>query len=219
MSDEESAMQSYYAARASEYDRIYSKPERQTDLRAIERWLPPRFADKRVIEVASGTGYWTQFIAPIAAHVLALDSAIETITVAKTRVPKRRVSFLVGDAYSIPQHVGQFEAAFTGFWFSHVPKSKRRDFLWGLSARLEPGANVVLLDNRYVEGSSSSVTSRDADGNTFQTRKLGDGSTHTILKNFPTETELRELVGGLGERPIWTTWQYYWAFEYVATKP
>jgi len=219
MPDEECSLQSYYAARAWEYDHIYSKPERQTDLRAIEGWLPPRFADKRVIEVASGTGYWTQFIAPVAAHVLALDSAIETITIAKTRVPERKVSFLVGDAYSIPQHIGQFEAAFTGFWFSHVPKSKQRDFLLGLSARLEPGANVVLLDNRYVEGSSSSLTSRDADGNTFQTRKLGDGSTHTILKNFPTDTELRELVSGLGERPELTRWQYYWAFEYVATKP
>jgi demethylmenaquinone methyltransferase/2-methoxy-6-polyprenyl-1,4-benzoquinol methylase len=94
-------MQSYYAARASEYDRIYSKPERQTDLRAIERWLPPRFAKKRVIEVASGTGYWTQFLAPVAAHVLALDSAIETITIAETRVPRGKVSFLVGDAYTI----------------------------------------------------------------------------------------------------------------------
>ena len=219
MPDEESSLQSYCAARASEYDHIYSKPERQTDLRAIERWLPPRFADKRVIEVACGTGYWTQFIAPIAAHVLALDFATETITIAKTRVPERKVRFLVGDAYSIPPQAGQFDAAFAGFWFSHVPKSKRRDFLSGLSARLEPGAKVVLLDNRYVEGSSSLVTSRDTDGNTFQTRKLGDGSTHTVLKNFPTETELREVVGVLGEHPILTTWQYYWAFEYVATKP
>jgi ubiquinone/menaquinone biosynthesis C-methylase UbiE len=101
MPDEESSLQSYYAARASEYDHIYSKPERQTDLRVIKSWLPPRFADKRVIEVASGTGFWTQFIAPVAAHVLALDSAIETITIAKTRVPKRKVSFLVGDAYTI----------------------------------------------------------------------------------------------------------------------
>jgi len=217
VADGNSALQSYYAARAPEYDRVYSKPERQTDLRAIERWLPPRFADKRVIEVASGTGYWTQFIAPVASHVVALDSAIETITIAKTRMPKTKVSFLVGDAYSIPENVGQFEAAFIGFWFSHVPKSKQQDFLLGLSARLEPGANVVLLDNRYVEGSSSSLTRRDADGNTFQTRKLGDGSTHTVLKNFPTETELRDLVTGLGERPIFTTWQYYWAFEYGVT--
>ena len=36
------AMQGYYAARAPEYDRVYLKPERQADLRAIEAWLPAR---------------------------------------------------------------------------------------------------------------------------------------------------------------------------------
>ncbi|MBI5579216.1 MAG: class I SAM-dependent methyltransferase, partial [Deltaproteobacteria bacterium] len=35
-------MQSYYAARAPEYDSVYRKPERQPDLRSIEGWLPPR---------------------------------------------------------------------------------------------------------------------------------------------------------------------------------
>jgi hypothetical protein len=34
------AMHEYYAVRAPEYDRVYKKPERQQDLRAIERWLP-----------------------------------------------------------------------------------------------------------------------------------------------------------------------------------
>lgn len=38
MSDNQSEMQSYCAARAAEYDRIYLKSERQADLRAIERW-------------------------------------------------------------------------------------------------------------------------------------------------------------------------------------
>jgi len=219
MSHKQSTMQSYYAARASEYDRIYLKPERQTDLRAIEHWLPPKFAGARVIEVACGTGYWTQFIAPVASRVLALDAAPETISIAKTRVPEGKVDFLVGDAYALPQHVRQFDAAFAGFWFSHVPKSTQREFLLGLAARLEPGAKVVFLDNRYVEGSSSPVTARDAEGNTFQTRQLSDGSTYTVLKNFPSEAELLELVLGLGERPVFTTWQYYWAFEYVATGP
>jgi demethylmenaquinone methyltransferase/2-methoxy-6-polyprenyl-1,4-benzoquinol methylase len=77
----------------------------------------------------------------------------------------------------------------------------------------------VFLDNRYVEGNSSPVTASDAEGNTFQTRQLSDGSTYTVLKNFPSEAELLELVLGLGERPVFTTWQYYWAFEYVATGP
>jgi ubiquinone/menaquinone biosynthesis C-methylase UbiE len=219
MSNEQSTMESYYAARAAEYDRIYLKPERQTDLRAIERWLPPKFVGARVIEVACGTGYWTQFIAPLAARVLALDAASETIGIAKTRVPEDKVDFVLGDAYALPQQAGQFDAAFAGFWLSHVPKMRQREFLLGLATRLEPGAKVVFLDNRYVEGNSSPVTASDAEGNTFQTRQLGDGSTYTVLKNFPTEAQLLDIVTGLGERPVFTTWQYYWAFEYVAAKP
>jgi len=215
----ESRVESYYAARASEYDRVYLKPERQSDLRAIECWLPTKFAGARVIEVACGTGYWTRLIAPVASHILALDAAPETIRIAKSRVPEEKVDFLVGDAYALPEHVGPFDAAFAGFWFSHVPKTRQREFLLGLAARLEPGAKVVFLDNRYVEGSSSPVTSRDAEGNTFQTRQLSDGSTHKVLKNFPSEAELLELMAGLGEHPVFTTWQYYWAFEYRATKP
>ncbi len=212
-------MQSYYAARASEYDRIYLKPERQTDLRAIERWLPPMFQGARVLEVACGTGYWTQFIAPVASHVVALDAAPETMDIAKSRVPEGKVDFVVGDAYALPRHVGQFNAAFAGFWFSHVPMSRRREFLLGLTALLEPGARVVLLDNRYVEGSSSPLTARDAEGNTFQTRLLDNGTTHQVLKNFPSEAELLDLVAGCGERPAFMTWQYYWAFVYVVSRP
>ena len=70
----ELSMRSYYAARAPEYDAIYLKPERQADLRAIEHWLPPVFAGANVLEVACGTGYWTQFLAPVAASVLAVDT-------------------------------------------------------------------------------------------------------------------------------------------------
>ena len=62
-------MQAYYAARAPEYDSVYRKPERQADLRAIEQWVPSRFVAARVLEIACGTGYWTQFIAPVALHV------------------------------------------------------------------------------------------------------------------------------------------------------
>ncbi len=216
MPDEQSALQSYYAARASEYDRVYLKPERQTDLRAIERWLPPKFAAARVIEIACGTGYWTRFIAPVAARVLALDAAPETLAIARQRVAAGKVDFRLGDAYALPQDAGRFDAAFAGFWFSHIPKARRREFLLGLAARLAPGAKVVLLDNLYVEGSSSPLSARDADGNTFQTRRLADGSTHTVLKNFPAEAELLELVADLGVRPAFSAWQYYWAFEFAA---
>jgi demethylmenaquinone methyltransferase/2-methoxy-6-polyprenyl-1,4-benzoquinol methylase len=212
-------MHSYYAARAPEYDKVYLKPERQGDLRAIETWLPPLFANVRVLEIACGTGYWTQFIAAVASHVLAIDIALETLAIAKRRVPVSTVDFSVGDAYQLAHHIGEFDAAFAGFWFSHVPMAKRQEFLRGLVARLKPGATVVVLDNRYVEGSSSPITAQDSEGNTYQTRRLADGSTHRILKNFPSEFELQSLLDNVGEQGILTNWQYFWAFQFVVKKP
>lgn len=215
MATSERKMQSYYAARAPEYDRIYAKPERQSDLRAMEKWLASRLEGARVLEIACGTGYWTQFIAPVALEIVALDASPEVLSIARDRVREGRAEFLVGDAYALPKRAG-LDAAFAGFWFSHVPKARQREFLSGVNAALPRGATVVLMDNRYVEGSSTPVTERDADGNGYQLRTLDDGSTHRVLKNFPSESELTSLVAGLGEHPSFTTWDYYWAFEYLA---
>lgn len=210
----QSRMERYYAERAPEYDRIYLKPERQTDLRAIEAWLPLRFRHARVLEIACGTGYWTQFIAPFAAQLVALDAAAQTLEIARRRVTTHTVEFRLGDAYQLDDTLGQFDAAFAGFWFSHIPKSRRREFLRGLNALLKPGATVVLLDNRYVDGSSSPICDQDAEGNSYQSRTLEDGSSHRILKNFPCELELQSMLEGLGAAGTLTQWPYYWAFEY-----
>jgi ubiquinone/menaquinone biosynthesis C-methylase UbiE len=213
-------MQSYYSARASEYDRVYLKPERQSDLRQIERWLPSVLAGAAVLEVACGTGYWTQFLAPVASAVVALDSSTETLRIARERVVTPNTEFQVGDAYALPRFSYSFSAAFAGFWFSHVPLERQREFLLGLNSALAPRARVVLLDNLFVAGSSSAVTERDANGNTYQSRSLSDGSLHRVLKNFPTEARLHALAeAGLGESPIYRSWQYYWAFEYRVPAP
>ena len=209
-------MESYYARRAPEYDRVYLKPERQPDLRAIEAWLPPLFANASVLEVACGTGYWTRFIAAAADRIVGIDASAETLALARSRVSAAKATFAVGDAYRLPASLGRFGAAFAGFWFSHIAKARRREFLAGLAARLAPGAKVVLLDNRFVAGSSTPIDEADADGNTYQLRRLEDGSRHRVLKNFPSEAELRESIAGFGERPVLTTWQHYWAFQYDA---
>jgi demethylmenaquinone methyltransferase/2-methoxy-6-polyprenyl-1,4-benzoquinol methylase len=208
-------MQSYYAARADEYDLVYQKPERQSDLRQIERWLPPVLAGASVLEIACGTGYWTRFIAPVASAVFAIDSSPEVLRIARQRVVAPNASFQSGDAYALPRPGPPFDAAFAGFWFSHVPLERQREFLLGLHAALRPGARVVLLDNLFVEGSSSPIAERDAAGNAYQHRRLRDGSTHRVLKNFPTQADLLSLVqDGLGRSPVHHRWQYYWAFEY-----
>lgn len=208
------SMQDYYAARAPEYDRVYLKPERQADLRAIEAWLPTRFEGARVLEVACGTGYWTRFLAPVAVSVLGVDAAEETLAIARSRVAEGSVRFQAGDAYALPASEPRCNAAFAGFWFSHVPKSRVREFLAGLSAVLAPGSSVVLLDNRYVQGSSSPVSEPDAAGDTWQARPLADGSVHRVLKNFPAEADLHGDVAGLGSVVEYRAWPYFWALHY-----
>jgi SAM-dependent methyltransferase len=86
----EASMQSYYAARAPEYDSVYRKLERQPDLRSIEGWLPPRFTGETVLEIACGTGYWTQFIAPSAARIVAVDLAPETLRIAFSKTSQAK---------------------------------------------------------------------------------------------------------------------------------
>jgi ubiquinone/menaquinone biosynthesis C-methylase UbiE len=209
-------LQQYYAGRAPEYDRIYRKPERQPDLRAIESWLPEVFAGKSLLEIACGTGYWTQFLAPATRSLLAIDVSHEVLDIARSRVTARHVTFTLGDAYSPTAETGPFDAAFAGFWLSHVPVERLREFIHGLHAVLVPGAKVVFLDNLFVEGNSTPLSEQDQRGNTYQARKLDDGSVHRVLKNFPSEQALRDMVAGVATDVVYHQWQYFWALEYAA---
>lgn len=209
------ALRQYYAARASEYERIYSKPERQADLRRLESLLPSMLAGRRILEVACGTGYWTQFLAREARDIVAVDANRETLAIAAEKsLPIERVCFRVADAYSLPGDLGVFDGAFAGFWWSHVPVRARSSFLASLDQRLVPGARIVFLDNLFVEGSSTPIAHRDADGNAYQRRRLDDGSQHVVLKNFPTEAELRADAAAFGKNMQFVRLQYYWLFSY-----
>lgn len=215
MRDFDAALKQYYAARAREYERIYAKPERQADLRRIENLLPSSLAGRRVLEIACGTGYWTQFLAREAKSIVAIDANRETLAIAAEKsMPAGRVKFCVADAYALPADLGLFDGAFAGFWWSHVPLRARGSFLAALDARLSPGARVVLLDNLYVAGSSTPVSHRDDDGNTYQRRRLEDGSEHVVLKNFPTETELGADVKPFARDTQFIRFDYYWLFSY-----
>jgi len=205
----------YYSARASEYDRIYSKTERQADLHKLQTWLPAMFADRCVLEIACGTGYRTQFYAPLAKRVVALDAASETLHIAAQRVNRDNVDLMLGDAYDLPAFDTLFDAAFAGFWWSHIPQEHITAFLTGLHQVLAPGASIVFLDNRFVPGSSTPIADYDSTGNSYQIRKLDDGSTHRVLKNFPTREQLLASVSPHAASCNYVEWEYFWALEYT----
>jgi SAM-dependent methyltransferase len=212
----ESAMAAYYARRAEEYEVIFQKPERQNDLRALRTFVVETFAGRHVLEVACGTGYWTQILARSAASVTAIDVNDEVLEIARAKPRVREnVEFRREDAYALPTFPQPFSGGLAGFWWSHVPKARLRAFLTGLHQALAPGATMVFIDNAYVQGSSTPIARRDASGNTYQRRTLSDGSTHEVLKNFPTEAELRQTLDGLATNLKVGFLPYFWVLTYT----
>ena len=208
-------MSAYYARRAAYYERVYFKPERQADLRAMEAALPACFAGRRVLEVACGTGWWTLHGARDASAWLATDLNPQTMAVARHKPLPACVQLATVDAYTFAELGGQiFDAAFAGCWWSHVPLARLRSWLNTLHARLEPGSRVVMLDNRDVESSNTPLSRTDDQGNTYQRRQLDDGSVHEVLKNFPTREQAFAVLGPRAHNPKWTEYDHYWVLSY-----
>ena len=72
-------MQQYYRARAPEYDLFYDVPDRLDELAQLRAWLIERTKGRTILEVAAGTGYWTEVVAPFAKAITATDYNIETL--------------------------------------------------------------------------------------------------------------------------------------------
>ena len=203
----------YYRRRAAEYERIYDWPERQEDLTVLKKAIPQALRGCHVLEVACGTGYWTERISHTAKRIVATDIAPEPMSLARAKAYRCPVEFRIGDAYAIDPALGVFDGAFAGFWWSHVPLSRRTAFVESLHSRLAPGARVVMFDNRYVEGAMHPIAERDGAGNTYQRRALDDGSENRVLKNFPSREELHRDFGGFPGY-AWRPLTYYWLLEY-----
>ncbi|MGH8721205.1 MAG: class I SAM-dependent methyltransferase [Burkholderiales bacterium] len=209
----------YYARRAPEYERFYDKPERQADLSVLRERVARLFAGRSVLEVACGTGYWTAAIAPQAREVTALDVNEEVLALAREKpLPAGRVEFQRADAYSLPDLGRRHDGLFAAFWWSHVPRARLDAFLGGCVHAAAPGAMLAFLDGRFVEGSSTPIARRDADGNSYQARRLDDGSEHEVLKNYPAESELIQRASRFGWGAHVELLPYHWLLTFWAPR-
>jgi ubiquinone/menaquinone biosynthesis C-methylase UbiE len=203
----------YYAKRASEYERIYSKPERQHDLLALRGLFQQQLADQNVLEIPCGTGYWTQAIAHAARSIVAVDINDEVLEIARTKpISQSQVNFRKLDAFRIHDALkdSRFTAALSVFWWSHLKKSETETFLAQLQAVLPAGAAVIFADNCYVPGSNTPISRTDAEGNTYQTRRLANGEEFEVLKNFPRPDEVEAALAGIADHITWKQFQYFW---------
>ena len=106
------------------------------------------------LDVSTGTGDLAFQLArlPVADHVVALDLLPEMIALARGKEPWRKrggVSFMVGDALSLPFPSETFACATAGFSLRNMPDV--RQAVREMARVVRPGGRVVLLELSPME--------------------------------------------------------------------
>lgn len=210
----------YYARRAPEMELAYHRPQRAPDLARLLRLLPPLVAGRDLLEIACGTGYWTRVMARAARSIVAIDINEEMLALARgKRFPAGRVEFLRHDAWHLATLGRRCNAAAALFWWSHLPHRRIRRFLTNLHAFLPPGSPVVFVDNLPADVGRTPAVGTDADGNSYQRRELRGGDVFEIIKNYPTEAELRAALDGLATAVHYRPLECLWLLSYRTASP
>ena len=195
-------MNEYYSRRARWHD-TYMGYEDNTGMEnllgPIIGWFEAYIEGADVLELACGTGNWTQVLARRARSVTATDVNGSVLEIARSKsYASGNVDFRVADAYTLRGIPGTYNAAFAADWWSHVPKSLIPGFLKAVCGKLVPGSRVIIVDMLPAKNLTYLGTHRDEEGNLIHPRRLPSGEDFEVVKNFPTEEELVACVRGHG---------------------
>jgi demethylmenaquinone methyltransferase/2-methoxy-6-polyprenyl-1,4-benzoquinol methylase len=208
-------MVAYYEARAGEYDDWYLRRGRysygpiddmawRSDLDTAGRWLDELGLSGRIVELATGTGWWSPLLAG-RGELWCYDAAEAPLELARQRLVAHdlRAHLHIRDAWAEPEF--EADALFMGFWLSHVPRERLVAFLALARRWLVPGGTIAFIDSRY-DPSSSAHNHRPSPDATTVRRTLADGRTYTIPKVFYAPGELEAALRTAGfEAPTVTS--------------
>ena len=192
----------YYGARADEYHLLFAgaldEPAGPLGPEGpIGRRLAELARGRDVLELACGTGHWSEMLAEHAKSVTCLDASRDMLRVHAERVGAPNVRRIEADVF-VWEPDRRYELAFLGFWLSHVPDERMGDF-WSLVDRaLVPGGTAAFVDSgpradsdeRALKGLPAPAT----------LRRLSDGREYRIVKVFRDAAGLAELLRGEGWR-------------------
>jgi SAM-dependent methyltransferase len=200
----------YYRARAPEYDRML---ERAGAYWGTERDPPLSEADDRerlvveaalgrlapfgdVLEIACGTGWWTQRLAALSGSVTALDSSPEMLEANSRRADSPKVRRILADVFSWrPER--RYDLAFFSFWLSHVPPYRFAEFWTLVGDSLAEGGRVFFVDEMRVSVMDEFEERLDDErGTTIRT--LEDGRRFKMVKIYYAPADLAGRLRALG---------------------
>lgn len=194
MTDEVLASQaSYYRRRAAEYD-VTAYGDVEAARVSIARQVAEMRPRGTVLEIACGTGLWTEALAGLAETVVAIDIAPEVVAIARERVRSANVRFEVADFFSWTS-ASRFDVVFFSAWLSHVPASLLDEFWLRVRRLLAEGGRVLFYDE-HVDARDKETYLPGADE--IVERRLRDGSRHRVVKNFVDPERLERRLRELG---------------------
>ena len=196
---------SYYRARAAEYDDWWFRRGRYdygpewnaqwfAEVAEVESALERFGATGDVLELACGTGLWTQHLARTARRLTAVDASPEVIELNRARVGDTKVEYVQADIFDL-RLPARYDECFFGFWLSHVPDERFAEFWEGVGRVLRPGGRVFFVDSGI--GRSDRVHTRDRALQT-ELRQLSDGREFRIVKRYHEPLELERRLAELG---------------------
>ena len=195
---------SYYRRVANEYeDHAIDVPGKPELLAAIDGFRPTG----DVLELACGSGVWTERLVRNAASVTALDGAPEMLARARSRPGVSSVRFIEADLFTWrPDRT--YDAIFFGFWISHVPLERFDRFWTVIDDALAVDGRVFFFDDAHrteaelIEGDDSPIVER----------KLNDGTAFRVVKvpYEPSELELELRRLGWNITVSATPGPFYW---------
>ena len=202
-------MKRYYRDRAAEYDQWFYRQGRfDAGPEANARWyaeaeevyvaLDALRVTGDVLELAPGTGIWTERLVHTADSITAVDASPEMVEINRARVSSDKVRYVLADLFTW-QPDRRYDAVCFGFWLSHVPLERLDAFLASVAAALRPGGQLFFVDNRgRLVGDSSAPHVVEA-GTQVETRRLNDGREYQIVKNYhePAALAARFAAAGL----------------------
>ncbi len=203
MSDELFAQQlAYYNARAQEYDESVQQtgrytgpgiPEVDAEWQYIARSLHTLPKVNHTLELACGTGLWTQELLDISEHITAIDGAPEMLATNQAKLSSPRVRYQQADLFSW-QPQAQYDLVFFAFWISHVPVEYLAAFLQQAAAAVKPGGRIFIAD----EPAGGKQLSGPLENEHEQTRTLHNGETYRIVKIYHDTDNLQRQLEALG---------------------
>jgi SAM-dependent methyltransferase len=197
----------YYGARAPEYDDWFLRRGRYdggadenrrwfAEVGVVRNALRSFDPTGTVLELACGTGWWTEELASHADQITAVDASPEVLELNRRRLgASQKVEYLLADIFEW-KPTETYDVVFFGFWLSHVPPDRFTRFWRKVRAALRPGGRVFFVDS--LERSTAARWSRPAEGECVEIRTLGDGREFRVVKIRYDPARLQEDLAALG---------------------